>query len=157
MSSEGSKQGPFARLSEAARHRFPDRELIVRANGEVTYLQISHRRQLMALGAVAAIGAWALYASVSYVVFDRRLADKNIEIEQAVTAYRTLKHSLTDAETKFVDIARNLEERNAQLHSMQDQNSALKRNLSAIETVLDWSWRSAPASPASASRWKRAT
>ncbi len=137
MSREGSKQGLFARLSEAARRRFPDREIIVRANGEVAYLQISHRRQLMAVGTAVAIGAWALYASVSYVVFDRRLADKNVEIEQAVTAYRTLKHSLTDAETKFVDIARNLEERNSQLHSMQEQNSALKRNLSAIETVLD--------------------
>ena len=57
MSREGSKQGLFARLSEAARHRFPDRQIIVRANGEVAYLQISHRRQLMAMGAVVAIVA----------------------------------------------------------------------------------------------------
>ena len=137
MTKEGTRQGVFARWNEAARHRFPDREIIVRANGQVAYLQISHRRQLMMLGAAVVFGAWALYASVSYVVFDRQLADKNAEIEQAVTAYRTLKHSLTDAETKFVDISRNLEERNAQLHSVQDQNAALKRNLSAIETVLD--------------------
>ncbi|MGE0152735.1 MAG: peptidoglycan DD-metalloendopeptidase family protein [Reyranellaceae bacterium] len=137
MTNEGSKPGLFARWKEAARHRFPDREVIVRANGQVAYLQISHRRQVMALGAVTAVAAWALYASVSYVVFDRRLADKNVEIEQAVTAYRTLKHNLTDAETKFVEIARNLEERNGQLHSVQDQNAALRRNLSAIETVLD--------------------
>lgn len=137
MTNEESKRGLWARWSEAARHRFPDREIIVRANGQVAYLQISHRRQLMAVGAAIAFGAWALYASVSYVVFDRQLADKNVEIEQAVTAYRTLKHSLTDAESKFVDVSRNLEERNTQLHSMQDQNAALRRNLSAIETVLD--------------------
>lgn len=137
MTNEGSKPGLFARWKDAARHRFPDREIIVRANGQVSYLQVSHRRQIMGVGFAMALGAWALYASISYVVFDRRLADKNAEIEQAVTAYRTLKHSLTDAETKFVEIARNLEERNGQLQSVQDQNQALRRNLSAIETVLD--------------------
>lgn len=137
MFDEGRKPGLFARLKEAARHRFPDREIIVRANGQVAYLQISHRRQIMALAGVALFAGWALYASVSYVVFDHRLGEKNVEIEQAVTAYRTLKLSLTDAETKFVDIARALEEREAQLASVRDHNSALKRNLSAIETVLD--------------------
>ncbi|MGE3905834.1 MAG: peptidoglycan DD-metalloendopeptidase family protein [Reyranellaceae bacterium] len=137
MFDEGGKAGLFARLKEAARHRFPDREIIVRANGQVAYLQISHRRQIMALAGVALFAGWALYASVSYVVFDHRLGEKNVEIEQAVTAYRTLKLSLTDAETKFVDIARALEEREAQLASVRDHNSALKRNLSAIETVLD--------------------
>jgi murein DD-endopeptidase MepM/ murein hydrolase activator NlpD len=137
MTNEGSKPGLFARWKVAARHRFPDREIIVRANGQVAYLQLSHRRQIFSVGAVALLAAWAIYASVSFVVFDRRLADKNSEIEQAVTAYRTLKHSLTDAETKFVEIARNLEERNSQLSSLHDHNAALRRNLSAIETVLD--------------------
>ena len=33
MTNEGSKPGLFARWKEAARHRFPDREIIVRANG----------------------------------------------------------------------------------------------------------------------------
>ena len=137
MFDEGRKPGLIARLKEAARHRFPDREIIVRANGQVAYLQISHRRQIMALAAVALFAGWALYASVSYVVFDHRLGEKNVEIEQAVTAYRTLKLSLTDAESKFVDIARALDEREAQLASVRDHNNALKRNLSAIETVLD--------------------
>lgn len=137
MMNEGSKTGLLARLKEAARHRFPDREIIVRANGQVAYLQVSHRRQILALTAISAVAVWAIYASVSYVVFDRRLGDKNVEIEQAVTAYRTLKLSLTDAETKFVDISRSLDEREAQLASSRDQNNALKRNLSAIETVLD--------------------
>lgn len=137
MRDEGGKPGLFVRLQQAARHRFPNREIIVRANGQVAYLQISHRRQLMAVGLVMAVAAWALYASVSYVVFDRRLADKNAEIEQATTAYRTLKYSLTDAETKFIEIARSLESGSAELQAMREQNGALKRNLSAIETVLD--------------------
>lgn len=137
MTDEGSKPGLFARLKEAVRHRFPDRELIVRANGQVAYLQISHRRQLAAIGFVMAVSVWAIYASVSYVIFDRQLADKNAQIEQATTAYRTLTHNLTDAEVRFVEIARNLEERTTQLQSIRDQNGALKRNLSAIETVLD--------------------
>ena len=137
MTNEGSKPGHFARFRDALRLRLPDREVIVRANGRVSYLQVSHRRQILAIGAVLAVGVWALYASVSYVVSDYRLSQKNVEIEEAVNAFRTLKHSLTDAESKFVDIARDLDERNAQLRAVQEQNGALKRNLSAIETVLD--------------------
>ncbi|MEO8557675.1 MAG: M23 family metallopeptidase [Rhodospirillales bacterium] len=127
----------LARLAEAARHRFPDRELIVRANGQVAYVQLPHRRQLMWIGLGLVLTLWLAYASVSYVIFDRRLAAKNVEVDRAVSSYKNLKHNLTDAERKYVDVMRDLEDKNVYLQKTLDENGALRRNLDAISSVLD--------------------
>jgi hypothetical protein len=127
----------LARTAEAAHRRFPDRELIVRANGEVAYVQFSHRRQLLWVGLGLLLTAWLAYSSVSYVIFDRRLAAKNVEIDRAVSAYRNLKHNLTDAERKYVDVTHDLEDKTIYLQHTLDENAALRRNLDAISSVLD--------------------
>jgi len=127
----------LARLAEAARLRFPDRELIVRANGQVAYVQLSHRRQLLWIGLGLILTVWLAYASVSYVIFDRRLAAKNVEVDKAVSNYKNLKHNLTDAERKYVDVMRDLEDKNVYLQKTLDENGALRRNLDAISSVLD--------------------
>ncbi len=127
----------WERLAQAARRHFPDRELIVRANGEVAYVQLSHRKQLIWIGLGIIVSLWLAYASVSYVVFDRRLAAKNAEVDRAVAAYTNLRHNLTDAERKFVDVTHDLEDKNVYLQKTLDENAALRRNLDAIGSVLD--------------------
>jgi murein DD-endopeptidase MepM/ murein hydrolase activator NlpD len=127
----------LSRLADAAQRRFPDRELFVRANGEVGYIQLSHRRQLLWIGLGLLLTLWLAYASVSYVIFDRRLAAKNAEVQRAVSAYKNLRHNLTDAERKYVDVTRDLEDKNIYLQRTLDENAALRRNLDAISSVLD--------------------
>lgn len=133
----GGLRTALGSVAEKARRRFPDRELIVRANGQVAYIQLSHRRQMLWVGLAVIAAAWLAYATVSYVMFDRRLAAKNVEIDQAVSAYKNLKHNLTDAERKFVDASRDLEDKNIYLQKTLDENAALRRNLDAIASVLD--------------------
>lgn len=125
------------RAADRARRRFPDRELIVRANGQVAYIQLSHRRQMLWIGLGLIVTAWLTYSSVSYVIFDRRLAAKNIEIAQAVTAYNDLQHNLTDAERKYVGVRRDLDDKNVSLQKTLDQNVSLRRNLDAASIMLD--------------------
>ncbi len=127
----------LVRLADAARRRFPDRELIVRANGAVAYVQLSHRKQLIWIGLGLLITLWLAYASVSYVIFDRRLSAKNAEVDRAVSAYKSLRHNLTDAERKYVDVTRDLEDKTVYLQKTLDENAALRRNLDAIGSVLD--------------------
>ena len=133
----GRMKALLARTAEAAHRRSPHRELIIRANGEVAYVQLRHRRQLLWVGLGLLLTAWLAYSSVSYVIFDRRLAAKNVEIDRAVSAYRNLKHNLTDAERKYVDVTHDLEDKTIYLQHTLDENAALRRNLDAISSVLD--------------------
>lgn len=152
MGAQHDDDGLLRRMAHGLMRMFPDREIFVRSNGRVGYVSMSRRRQLAMFGlsGVLAVGlvGWTVYSTVGFVVADRRLATQNNqatkilavktrEIEKAVAAYDKLRSNLTDAERKVVDMAKSLEDQTGQLQSTLEQNRALKRNLHAVETVLD--------------------
>ena len=152
MGEQHDDAGLFRTMGNGLSKLFPDREIFVRSNGRVGYVSMSRRRQLVlasfsGLLLVGLIG-WTAFSTINYVIADRRLASQNAEvgkilatktqeIERAVAAYDNLRSNLTDAERKAVDMAKALEDQGSQLQANLEQNRALKRNLHAVETVLD--------------------
>lgn len=103
------------RFAAAYARFFQPREILVRADGRVAYVTLSSRLQQIA-AAVTLVGfVWLAYATVSFLVSERQLADKNDEIERAQRAYAQLMQDVAGAYDQFTQIARNMEANEAEL------------------------------------------
>ena len=88
---------------------FPDRELILRTDGNVRFLKISKNLQIFSLSLVLAVAGWAIFASSSYFIHDRIIDVKNSEILNARMVYRSLLSEVSDYQSKFSSLTGELE------------------------------------------------
>ncbi len=114
----------------------PERQLHLRTEGRISFIRFSRRAQLGILVALCAFGGWTGFASVSYFLHDIVLGSKENEIASARLAYRSVISEVAEYQNRFLDMTRNLEEDNALMLDLVEQNTALQLNLSSVRSTL---------------------
>lgn len=94
---------------------FMPREILIRADGRVTYLTISSTVQKSVAGALFALLAWATYGSVGMMLGEQKIVEKNIEVAAVRAAYSDLMAGVGSAYDQFAQLVGNLEQSQAEL------------------------------------------
>lgn len=109
----------------AIRDWFPDRQLVIRARGQVSYVILSTRLQIVVVLIAAVTIGWATYATVYYSTFDWVLREKNQQIAEARIAYRNVMEEVGKYNARLMAITKNLERSQFDLLSRLDMDGSL--------------------------------
>lgn len=115
---------------------FPERQILLRTEGRVAHLRLPRRLQIAAFSFLLMLGAWGIFASVSYVIHDQVLVSKENQIANARLAYRSLLGEVVEYQRKFNSITRDLEENHGLMLGLVEQNASLQKSLTNVEKQL---------------------
>ncbi|MEX1107874.1 MAG: peptidoglycan DD-metalloendopeptidase family protein [Dongiaceae bacterium] len=90
-----------AGIDEWAARTFVSREILIRANGRVSYLTFSSRLQKFATGVGVVLGVWLLASSTSLLISTYFLQKKDSEVEIARLAYEGLLEDVARSYDQF--------------------------------------------------------
>ena len=116
---------------------FPERQLVMRTDGRVSYFKISQPLQIVMSGVIVAALSWSAFTSVSFLRHDQVLQAKDDEIAGARLAYRSLLGEVAQYQRKFAAITKDLEENHSLMLGLVEKNAALQRNLSSVSRRLE--------------------
>ncbi len=137
MTGDGDRRNHESGWLNHLSHRlFPERQLHLRTAGRVTFLRFSRRSQIALVALLAVASGWMAFASVSYLLHDKVLAAKEVEIASARLAYRSVLLQVAEYQRRFTAITRDLEENHTLMLSLVEQNTVLQQNLKAVEGDL---------------------
>jgi murein DD-endopeptidase MepM/ murein hydrolase activator NlpD len=109
---------------------FPERQIIFRSRGDVRYIALSTRSQLLMATTVVAFAGWVGYASVNVFYRDRLLDARDRRIAELSLAYDRLSTDFDRSQENFVVASRDLEERYRRLYDM-----AMKQRVPGLPPV----------------------
>ncbi len=128
--------GFMARFKRLRLRLFPERQVVLRTDGRVSFVTLSHRLQLGFVGILFLFGSWTAYSSVSYLLNDKILDSKDGEIASARLAYRSLLMEVATYQQKFTSITRDLEDNHSMMLGLVQQNAGLQQNLKVVSAQL---------------------
>lgn len=107
-------------LSERVQRWFPDREFFMRSDGQVRFIKISSRLQMMAAGAALVVAlAWA--ASLGVMAWNQHQAEANLaSFEQEKARIETSQERIEAYGSDLERVVEDLEARQQFLDSMQE-------------------------------------
>ncbi len=143
----GRRQSWLARLI-AARQIFPERQIIVRARGEVSYLSLSRPMQAGAAVAAVVAGLWLVGGSgyMVYSAIDRQsreqrlndlIADKDRTIGELFASYETVATELQKTRENAGGLTREMEEKVDRMRQLANQFGKLRHDFSLARNELD--------------------
>ncbi len=103
---------------------FPERQIIFRSRGDVRYVALSGRTQLMLGIGVLAFAGWIGYASVNAIYRDTLLESRDRRIAELTIAYERLAQDFERNQENFLIASRDLEDRYRRLHDMASKAQA---------------------------------
>lgn len=116
---------------------FPDRQIIVRADrGDNHYLRLTQRLQLSVTATVLVLTGWLAVTTISFLARDAMMASKDQAALKARQDYETLATEMGDYRRRFASLSRELEQNNAQMTRMAEQNATLVAQLKGVEQTL---------------------
>jgi murein DD-endopeptidase MepM/ murein hydrolase activator NlpD len=118
---------------------FPEREILLRSNGRVRFLRLGRNPQIAIVAAFLGALGWLGYSTAEQMFHDTILAAKNAELGRMKQAYRALQTQTSDAEKRYQEITRSLEDKHAYLLGVLEQNGNLRSSLSQVRGELDTS------------------
>ena len=130
------------RLRQLSAAYFVDREIFLRANDRVQYLRVSARTQKWLAGSAALALGWLTYSTLAYFLTGYLERSKDQEIAQHRLAYFDLLSEVTEYQTQFAQITRNLQENQDYLLSLLGseqeglQTAGIVGNLKTSETAF---------------------
>jgi murein DD-endopeptidase MepM/ murein hydrolase activator NlpD len=130
---EQSESGKFSRTLD---DWFPERQLMLRSEGQVSYVVLSKRLQMAAFAAVLAMVGWSAFASVSYVFYGHFLDNKDNQVANARLAYRSLLSQVSTYQQKFSTITGDLESNHSMMLGLVEKNASLQQNLKSVSSQL---------------------
>ena len=129
-----SKTNKFKQLIDVL---FPDRQLVMRTEGRVSYFRLTQPVQLAMASVVVLAVAWSGFTSYTFVRHNDVLREKDDEIAGAHLAYRSLLNEVAEYQRKFAAITKDLEENHSLMLGLVEKNAALQRNLSSVSKRLE--------------------
>lgn len=130
-------EGWRTRLQAWLDRRFPERQIIVRAEGRISHMRISQRAQVSVTVMALALMGWGAFSSINYLLHAQVVALKDNQIANARLAYRSLLGEVADYQKKFNAITREIAtNQGAMSPGLQDRTAQLEKNLSSVETEL---------------------
>lgn len=124
------------RMRHFVEQLFPERQFFIRTDGRLSHLRFSCRTQLYIALLLLMAGAWGAFSTASYVFHDDVLAAKDDQIANVRLAYRSLLSEVSEYQKKFTAMSGDLEQYHEMMLTLAEQNTALQRNLSSVETQL---------------------
>jgi len=124
------------RVNRLSHRLFPERQIHLRTAGRVTFLLFSRRSQIALVALLAVASGWMAFSSASFLLHDKVLAAKEVEIANARLAYRSVLLQVAEYQKRFTAITRDLEENHTLMLSLVEQNTVLQQNLKAVEGDL---------------------
>lgn len=143
----GRRQSWLARIL-ASRQFFPERQIIIRAKGEVSYLSLSRSMQAGAAVAAVVAGLW-LVAGSGYMVYsaiDRQsreqrlndlINDKDRTIGELFASYETVATELQKTRENAGGLTREMEEKVDRMRQLANQFGKLRHDFSLARNELD--------------------
>ena len=123
-------------LQEALRKWLPERQIILRTEGETRYVRVTTRFQVGFLAIWVLFAGWVGFSTISYVNHLSVIAAKNDAIDDSRHAYRKLLDQVSDYQVSIVAITRDLGETETRLRELFHRNEELRQNLSSTEVAL---------------------
>ncbi|NQU55776.1 MAG: peptidoglycan DD-metalloendopeptidase family protein [Rhodospirillales bacterium] len=124
------------KISKTLDRWFPERQLMLRSEGRVSYVVLSKHLQLTAFAAVLALVGWSAFASVSYVFYGQFLDSKDNQVANARLAYRSLLSQVSAYQRKFSMITGDLESNHSMMLELVEKNASLQQNLKTVSSQL---------------------
>ncbi len=124
------------RLKGGVRRIFPERQIILRTDGETSYIRLTTGLQLLVLTGWLVVAGWVGFTTVGYYTQGAMILAKNDAIDRSRQAYRKLLDQVSDYQLSIVGITRDLKETEAHLRRLFSQNEALKQDLNSTEVAL---------------------
>lgn len=118
------------------RRLLPERQIIIRTEGETSYLRLSTAVQAGAIAVWVAVAGWIGFTTVGFQNQQEMIAEKADAISRSRQAYRKLLDQVSDYQLSIVGITRDLKETEAHLRGLFSQNEELKQDLSSTEVAL---------------------
>ena len=115
---------------------FPERQIIVRTEGRVSFIRVPRWIQVFLVVLVAGSGAWMAFTSVSFVVHERIVAGKDNQIADARLRYHVVIGQIAEYQRRFRTTINDLEENHTLMLGLVERNAYLQENLASIETQL---------------------
>ncbi len=97
---------------------FPERQIIFRSRGDVRYIALSARTQLLMATGVVMFAGWIGYSSVNVFYRNALLDARDRRIAELSLAYDRLAADFNTNQEKFVTASRDLEDRYQRLYEM---------------------------------------
>lgn len=123
-------------FTEFLEQAFVPREVFFRSGDRFHHLRFSVRSQQVLVAGTLLVVAWGLYATASYAVHLVAIANRDSEISEQRLAYFDLLSEVGEYHTQFSRITSDLEENQAYLLSVLEQNPQDKNNLAEIQKQL---------------------
>ncbi len=119
-------------------HRFyPERELIFRSRGRVSYVSLSARTQAALTVVLFAGLGWVTVASVGLFIERHVIASRDAEIAELQTQYAVMADDLDAMRQEFVAKTREIEVKHRQLVEAVAQRDALEQGLGQVLSERD--------------------
>lgn len=116
---------------------FRDRQIIIRADGEIRYFTFTARAQIIVMAIWVVVGGAFGFTGVGYVMRGEAVVAKSFYIVRSQAAYRELLDQVTAYQSFVSGITRDLQETQSHLSHLFEQNEVLKKDLTSTEAALE--------------------
>ncbi len=119
---------------------FPEREVLLRAEGRVRFIRLGVGVQLAAAALILVVVPGAIYGLAKNFIFqDAVIAAKTAELHELASAYDALKVETAASQQHYRTITRQLETKHSYLLKVMEQNKALQADLGQTRGALQMS------------------
>jgi murein DD-endopeptidase MepM/ murein hydrolase activator NlpD len=126
----------IAAVTQLAKRAFAERHVVIRSHGRIRYVTLSRGGQIAAL-CVVLVGASAVARiTASYIVADRKMAHKQVEVELAEYSASDLRDLVMHLQDRLAVANRELDQTRGRLAGATVQNMTMRSDVYAAESRL---------------------
>jgi murein DD-endopeptidase MepM/ murein hydrolase activator NlpD len=116
---------------------FPERQLLLRTNGDLRCLTLTRNHQIFAVLAVLLLGAWLTLSTAFSLGFGAMMALKSHELSVLEVDRVALKAEIEDLKRQVAGLSGDLDHREAKAKRLADDNVLLSRQLADVRNSLE--------------------
>ena len=124
----------FKNLNEIIDRYFPDRQLYFRANGEVRFVTVTKKIQVLLSTAFVCFVIWCSFITYNYVWLDEILNDKDIEVAEANSNYKKIEAQFSQLQNEIKRSASALEQRQQYIQQVLEEDGETIPTVDVLET-----------------------
>lgn len=118
-------------------HVFRDRQILIRSDGDVTYLPLSRMHQMVAAGTALGVVLWGLVFTVGFGMSVARIADQSTQIYDLEIGYADLITQIAEEQEAPRAVAGNMADRDFIADRVVDRNRELQARIAQLEGDLE--------------------
>ena len=130
------KSNIYSSISEVLSRLFPDRQIMLRSEGRVSFVTLSKRFQLCTAAAILLFFGWSAFTSFTYIFYNQFIQSKDNQVANARLAYRSLLSQVASYQQKFTHLTKDLESNHTMMLGLVKENASLQQNLKTVSAKL---------------------